>query len=124
MYYWFVFNNKGELLLQKCADGTFTIPYCEQAPVTTTSNTHIMDISPMDSGQKVKALQIGDVQIFTDGTFELCGLRQSFYKLSHPLYLKAGKCHELLYWDRNTQYCGVCGSAMVMDTDISKKCPN
>ena len=55
MYYWFVFNNKGELLLQKCEDGTFTIPYCEYVPVTTTPKTHIMDISPMDSGEEVKA---------------------------------------------------------------------
>ena len=124
MYYWFVFNNRGELLLQKCEDGTFTIPYCERVPVATTPKTHIMNISPMDSGEQVKALQVDDVHICADGTFEGCGLRQSYYKLSRPLYLKAGKCHELLYWDRNTQYCGVCGSPMEMDTDISKKCPN
>ena len=49
-------------------------------------------------------------------------MRQSFYKLSHPLYLKAGKCQELLYWNHNTQYCGVCGSPMVFHTSISKRC--
>ena len=26
--------------------------------------------------------------------------------------------------DRNTRFCGVCGSPMEMDTDISKRCPN
>lgn len=54
--------------------------------------------------------------------YEMCGLRQSYYKLSHEDYLKAGKCHELLYWDQNTKFCGVCGGPMRFDTDISKKC--
>ena len=54
--------------------------------------------------------------------YEMCGLRKSFYKLPRPLYLKAGKCQELLYWDQNTKYCGVCGAPMRVDTDISKKC--
>lgn len=33
-----------------------------------------------------------------------------------------GKCEELLYWDQNTKFCGVCGSPMKMHTDISKRC--
>lgn len=52
----------------------------------------------------------------------MCGLRPSYYKLSRDLYLKAGKCHELIYWDQNTQFCGICGAPMKMSTDISKKC--
>ena len=54
--------------------------------------------------------------------FEMCPLRQSFYKLSKSDYLKAGKCQELLYWDQNTKFCGVCGGPMHFDTPISKKC--
>lgn len=49
-------------------------------------------------------------------------LRQSFYYLPLDLYLKAGKCQELLYWDFNTKFCGVCGAPMKMHTDISKRC--
>ena len=41
-----------------------------------------------------------------------------------PLYLKAGKCAELLYWDHNTQFCGVCGAPMKLHTAISKRCEN
>ncbi len=51
-----------------------------------------------------------------------CPLRQSYYKLPEALYLKAGKCAELLYWDRNTRFCGVCGAPMKLHTDISKRC--
>ena len=54
--------------------------------------------------------------------YEMCPLRQSYYKLEGADYLKAGKCHELLYWDQNTKYCGICGAPMRFDTPISKKC--
>lgn len=54
--------------------------------------------------------------------YEMCSLRNSFYRLPSNLYLKAGKCQELLYWDRNTRFCGVCGAPMAMNTDISKRC--
>ena len=49
-------------------------------------------------------------------------MRQSYYKLSQADYLKAGKCQELLYWDQNTKYCGICGGPLRFDTAISKKC--
>ena len=52
----------------------------------------------------------------------MCGLRQSYYHLSSHDYLLAGKCHELLYWDSNTKFCGVCGAPMKFHTDISKRC--
>ena len=52
----------------------------------------------------------------------MCGLRPSWYKLSKDLYQTAGKCHEILYWDQNTQFCGVCGAPMKMHTEISKRC--
>lgn len=68
-----------------------------------------------------KAFRI-EQPIMGDERYEMCGLRQSYYKLSSEEYLKAGKCHELLYWDQNTKFCGVCGGPMRFDTDISKKC--
>ena len=56
--------------------------------------------------------------------YVMCPLRQSYYKLSEQDYLQAGKCHELLYWDQNTKFCGACGGPMRFDTAISKKCEN
>lgn len=121
MAYWFIFN-KGDIVLQRCDDGTYTIPSSEEAPISTTPGTHILNIPPTDDGIAAKAFYTDCVP---DGTcHELCGLRQSFYKLPLHLYLRAGKASELLYWDKNTRFCGVCGSPMQMDTDISKRCPN
>ena len=128
MRYYFVFC-KEDLLLEKTADGGYTIPFQYEPPTAVKPWTHQMDITPMDDGTPVVTYRVDNVpdevinpKSVNHRSYEMCGLRQSYYKLSRPLYLKAGKCQELLYWDQNTKYCGVCGAPMRMDTDISKKC--
>ena len=120
MTYWFIFC-KTDLLLQKQADGSYTIPCSEESPIALKPWTHVLNISPMEDGTEVKAFTI-DTPVTDNPNYEMCGLRPSYYKLSRDLYLKAGKCHELIYWDQNTQFCGICGAPMKMSTDISKKC--
>ncbi|MDF4242182.1 MULTISPECIES: NAD(+) diphosphatase [Prevotellaceae] len=120
MTYWFIFC-KTDLLLQKQADGSYTIPCSEESPIELKPWTHVLNISPMEDGTEVKAFTI-DTPVTDNPNYEMCGLRPSYYKLSRDLYLKAGKCHELIYWDQNTQFCGICGAPMKMSTDISKKC--
>ncbi len=122
MAYWFVFH-KDSILLTKEQDGSFSVPCQESVPLCASHNTHIMDVSESIDGIEVKAVSI-DSPVTDDFTFEMCNLRKSFYKLSPQLYKMAGKCHELLYWDRNTRFCGICGAPMVMDTVISKRCTN
>ena len=120
--YYFVFC-KEDLLLEQTANGTYTIPLGEEPPTEVKPWTHQMTITPMDDGTEVIAYRVDDVPaIVREEAYEMCPLRQSYYKLPRQLYLKAGKCQELLYWDQNTRFCGVCGSPMRMDTIISKKC--
>lgn len=114
--YYFVFC-KDDLLLEKRADGTYTIPYQEEPPTEVKPWTTVLNITPLD-GAEVKTYSIDAPST----TYEMCPLRQSYYKLPEALYLKAGKCAELLYWDRNTRFCGVCGGPMKLHTDISKRC--
>lgn len=118
--YYFVFC-KEDLLLEKTADGGYTIPCGEHPPTEVKPWTHMMNVASMDDGTEVRTYRI-DAPVTDNARYEMCGLRQTYYKLPHPLYLKAGKCQELLYWDQNTKFCGVCGAPMRMDTDISKKC--
>ena len=118
--YYFVFC-KEDLLLEKTATGGYTIPFQEEPPTAVKPWTNLMNITPMEDGSEVKTYRI-DAPVTDDARYERCGLRQSYYKLESRLYLKAGKCQELLYWDQNTKYCGLCGAPMRMDTDISKKC--
>ena len=101
----------------------YTIPLSEEPPVALHPWTHVLNVTPMEDGTEVKAVMI-DQPITDNPLYEMCGLRPSFYHLSKELYLKAGKCHELLYWDNNTKFCGVCGAPMKMHTDISKRCTN
>lgn len=115
--YYFVFC-KDDLLLQQQADGSYTIPLAEEPPTEVKPWTHQMTVSPMADGTPVTAYRLDT----PSPLLTPCPLRQSYYKLPRPLYLKAGKCAELLYWDQNTKFCGVCGAPMRMDTDISKKC--
>lgn len=126
--YYFIFS-KTDLLLQRQSDGSHTIPSCEGIPIKTQPWTHIMNVQPLEDGTDVKTLcidspdsiEITDEQL-KDSGFDFIGLRQTFYHLPLSLYLKAGKCQELLYWDHNTKFCGVCGAPMKMHTDISKRC--
>lgn len=117
--YYFVFC-KGDIMLEKVAAGTYTIPCQEEPPTETHEWTHIMSVGTLD-GFDVKTYNI-DAPVTDNPRFEMCGLRPSFYKLLQPLYLRAGKCEELLYWDKNTKFCGICGGQMKMETEISKKC--
>ena len=105
---------KGDIMLEKLPDGTYTIPLSEEPPTEVKPWTNIMNVSGLE-GTEVRTYCI-DAPVTDDERFEMCGLRPSYYKLSSELYLKAGKCQELLYWDQNTKYCGVCGAPMKMHT--------
>lgn len=54
----------------------------------------------------------------------MMGLRATFDVLPRAIYNMAGKAHEILYWDQNTRFCGMCGAPMKLHTDISKRCTN
>lgn len=126
--YYFIFS-KNSILLQKQPGDAFTIPLADEVPIATHPWTHVLTIAPMADGTEVRALSVDnpesieatDEGLRADG-WEFVALRQSYFYLAEPLYLKAGKCAELLYWDHNTQFCGVCGAPMKMHTDISKRC--
>lgn len=117
--HYFVFC-KGDLLLEKLPDGTYTIPFSEEPPTEVKPWTTVMSVTRL-SGEEVKTYRI--YAPITDAErYEMCGLRQTYYKLPENLYLAAGKCEELLYWDQNTKFCGVCGGQMKFHTSISKRC--
>lgn len=117
--YYFIFSNDS-LLLEIQPDGSFSVPFCEEPPIPTKPWTTVLHITPLN-GMDVKTYSI-DNPPANDARFELCSLRQSYYKLPFDFYLKAGKCYELLYWDKNTKFCGICGGTMKQHTDISKRC--
>ena len=108
---YFVFC-QSDIVLEKTPDG-YQIP--TEMPTELKPWTTVMNVD----GEKAYRI---DQPLLEDHRYEMCGLRQSYYKLSQADYVKAGKCHELLYWDQNTKFCGVCGGPMRFHTDISKRC--
>lgn len=56
--------------------------------------------------------------------YSMVPLRQSYSMLSIDDYQLAGKGAELIYFDHNSRFCGVCGAPMKWQTDISKQCTN
>lgn len=54
--------------------------------------------------------------------YEWVDLRESFYYLSSSIYHQAGKASELLYFDSQHRYCGLCGLPMEWSSAISKRC--
>lgn len=120
MKYWFIFHDS-DLLLERRADGTFAVPLSLRPPVTLDADTVLHTIQPFDDGTEVVAAAVEKTLPETP-PFSMHGLRQTYSLIPSEHYLKAGKCREILYWDRQTRYCGVCGAPMTMHTDISKVC--
>ena len=126
--HYFVFCKESLLLVQR-PDGTFTVPLCDEPPTEVKPWTTILNVTPMADGTPVctyatdtiPTTLVGKGQDGVQWSMDT-PLRQSYYKLPTELYLKAGKCAELLYWDQNTRFCGVCGGPMKLHTDISKRC--
>ena len=118
--YFFVFNDR-DILLEKCTDGGYTIPYGKDVPVEGCDEKDMLTVTALDGSEVIACYAQTKKE---DGRrYEWCGLRQSYYKLSTLLYRIAGKCEELLYWHRNNRFCGVCGTGLEMHTTISKRCP-
>lgn len=115
---WFIFF-KNDVLLEKKTDGSYAIPRGCEPPVGVPQGAHVLSVRYQDD-EAIRTFCV-DQPIEIPG-YEQCGLRASYYKLSHDLYLKAGKCHELVFWDNNSHFCGTCGAPMEMHTDISKRC--
>ena len=127
--YYFVFCQDAVLVCRQ-EDGTYSVPIQEEPPTPLQPWTNVFDITPMADGTPVKAYSVDSpvspettgLNLSDNRMPEMVPLRQSYYKLPTEQYLKGGKCRELLYWDHETHYCGICGGSMKMHTNISKHC--
>lgn len=120
--YWFIFVGTSLLLHKDEETGNFSVPLCVESPVALKEWTYIQELPDMAGcGCRACSLNTPPSNI---AEFVTVGLRESYDKLSADFYTMAGKASELLYWNSNTQYCGVCGAPMKRQTVISKQCTN
>ena len=115
--YWFIFFND-QLLLQKKGE-TYTIPYSINPPVPV---KNVLEVSLLEDMPACT----GSVDTPLEETAEYLpmGLRASYDYLDPILHKIAGKAYELIYWDQHSRFCPSCGTKTVMQTTISKQCPN
>lgn len=118
--YWFIFIANNILLLHD--ENGYHIP-CAPHPPLPLKNWTPRQPLPVLRGKACMAYSISVPPADMKG-LETIGLRQSWHLLDKDFYQMAAKAYELLYWDSNTRYCGVCGAPMKRHTDISKRCTN
>jgi len=116
----FIFD-RDNILLEKKESGEYSIPISLDIDVNIKPSNNVIDVTKLKDGTAVKAID-ASIELNDSSKYELCTLRNSFYKLAYDNYIMAGKCHELLFWDKTTKYCGICGSRMEMTSTISKRC--
>lgn len=116
--YWFVFI--GNSLLLRHDESGYQVPCLEEPPFPMKEWTPRQTL-PMLEGKPAVAYSLNTPPLDLKG-METVGLRESWNVLPRNFYDEAGKAAELLYWDSNTKYCGVCGAPMKRTTVISKQC--
>ena len=115
--YWFIFFND-QLLLQKKGE-TYTIPYSINPPVPV---KNVLEVSLLEDIPACTASV--DTPLEETAEYLPMGLRASYDYLDPVLHKIAGKAYELIYWDQHSRFCPSCGTKTVMQTTISKQCPN
>ena len=121
MTHWFVFN-KSRLLLQELPDNKFAIPHAADVPMPLSDNTSPVQVSSNPDNETSVVAYSTDHPAPAGYTFY--DLRQSYFVLSDADYQLAGKCHELVYWDQRTRYCGHCGTPQILQEGLYKECPS
>lgn len=119
--YWFIFISNS-IILKKCENGIYQIPKSEKPPFDIKEWTHVQ-ILPQINNTECRAYSI-DFPPTNLHEYKTVNLRDAYNLLPEVFYQMASKASELIYWDSNTKYCGVCGTPLNWQTDISKQCPN
>lgn len=117
--WWFIFYND-QLLLEK-KNGIYSVPCSEVAPIEIkTATVHkITQLKGIDCVSFAVNTHIEESE-----NYVMMGLRASYDYLSSTFFRIAGKAHQILYWDKNSQFCSVCGTRMEQKEAIMKRCPS
>ncbi len=115
--YWFIFFNN-QLLLQKKGE-TYTIPYSINPPVPV---KNVLEVSLLEDMPACTASV--DTPLEETAEYLPMGWGACYDYLDPILHKIAGKAYELIYWDQHSRFCPSCGTKTVMQTTISKQCPN
>ena len=114
---WFIFHG-ASLLLRRGSGGASALPREAAPPVPATGALHRLGLFRGLPCTAYAALQTPDPQLWDSPD-----LRGAYALIERDLHPFANKGFELIHWDRQSQYCSICGVPTQPATDLSKSCP-
>lgn len=117
--WWFVFYNDQVLLEKK--EHSYTIPCLAEAPIVL--NGHAVHNLTSLNGYPCKTV-MAHAPVEENDRYLMVNLRGSYDYIPQHLFNMAGKAWEILYWDKTSAYCPVCGAMTQPYMPIAKKCPD
>ncbi|HWQ29866.1 MAG TPA: NAD(+) diphosphatase [Negativicutes bacterium] len=119
--YWFVFEK--EKLLIENKNGKAYVPFLDDTSNMNLPINESIYLGRLDSYPCFSA-SVPEGTTAPEGWFFI-GLRQLFTLLPEDMFWLAARAYHLSYWDKNTKYCGRCGSkTQTLATEHAKSCPD
>lgn len=116
----FIFYND-LLLLRKDAEGHFHVPDETELSGKPAGQTMRHEVL-LPNGHTIHTAAI-DFPVEEDDQWLMVGLRASFDYVTLAEYKAAGKAFQILWWDRHSRFCPVCGTPTRQQAPIMKRCP-
>ena len=69
MTFWFIFQ-RHDVLLERLADGTYTIPCANNSPITPSPKTHILNVMPALPQADVKTFNVTPATPINENQYE------------------------------------------------------
>ena len=116
----FIFYND-RLLLKKDEEGHCHVPDETELPERWAQLTPHHEVL-LPNGHMIRTAAT-DRPVDEDSRWTMTGLRASFDHVSLAEYKAAGKAFQILWWDRHSRFCPVCGTRTEQRAPIMKRCP-
>lgn len=119
---WFIFFLNKVLILEEEDKTNYTIPTTLPSFIEPSAHTTIQTFESIQ-GVTCKAIALQELPSAIDSQYLFVDLRTSYNMLPLAAYKAAGMASQLLFWDKNSQFCPACGTKTVQETAIMKNCP-
>lgn len=116
----FIFYND-RLLLKKDKEGHCHVPDEAELPDNWAQLTPHHEVL-LPNGHTIRTAAT-DCLVTEDSQWTMTGLRASFDHVTLAEYKAAGKAFQILWWDRHSRFCPVCGTRTEQRAPIMKRCP-
>lgn len=119
--FWFLFYK--DKLLVYLKDNKVTIPFTNDIKKLNLTIVSKQYLGRLDN-HPCFTCEISNDNLNTSN-LNLIGLREIYNNIEEDLFWLAGRAFQIMNWNRNSKFCGKCGTKTVHDpSDCSKKCPN